>query len=497
MTADNLSNTSNPSASEPPAPPATDWDVPIPPRFWWLKRITIGSLAIVVLLVGFRLWWGYEADRRLRNLIAELKAKGEPVTVEDFDRLQDAVPPEQNAALLYEKAIKSLVPTSSSGVSLDDAFSDPEKFPYDGPAARELIEKNADARALIRQAEQLPQVAWSHRLADFTKSSTVFWAVYREQRMLIKFLSLSASHHQAIGNEERAVEDLESLTRLGDAIGGSGLLLDQLVSWTALNIANDFVSKSASKLELRDAQRSTALADSETTRQRIIRIISNCFDEDGFRNRALARFFGDRAVLIHQLGDDHKIQFLSWTFPSSRILKTLVGNAISPTLILNYARLIAWMEDLKATVPSSNFPSVSTKFSHSYWRQQQTLVTLFGSIAYRQWLSTYFNTHRQFFDTLARRKMTAVALAIRLYEIDQGRRPGALTELVPNYLLSVPLDPMASDGSTLRYDRERAILYSVGENDEDDNGTGDIWNGDQRVVRQLDIVFYLDGPPDE
>jgi competence protein ComGC len=34
-----------------------------------------------------------------------------------------------------------------------------------------------------------------------------------------------------------------------------------------------------------------------------------------------------------------------------------------------------------------------------------------------------------------------VALAARAYELDKGRRPASLTELVPDYLKAVPKDP--------------------------------------------------------
>ena len=51
-----------PPATAKPAPPAAD--TPIPPRFWWLKRILIAVGLMVVGLVGLWFWWNHEAERR-------------------------------------------------------------------------------------------------------------------------------------------------------------------------------------------------------------------------------------------------------------------------------------------------------------------------------------------------------------------------------------------------------------------------------------------------
>ena len=73
---------------------------------------------------------------------------------------------------------------------------------------------------------------------------------------------------------------------------------------------------------------------------------------------------------------------------------------------------------------------------------------------------------------VATRRMAATALAIRLYEIDHGRRPDELGELVPEYLQAVPPDPLAAGGAPLRYirDGDYPRLYSVGSNGVDEGG---------------------------
>ena len=91
--------------------------------------------------------------------------------------------------------------------------------------------------------------------------------------------------------------------------------------------------------------------------------------------------------------------------------------------------------------------------------------------------------------------MAAVALAIRLYEIDNGRRPAKLADLVPKYLPAVPDDPFDNPGQPLRYlpNAQRPILYSIGGNGQDQGG---VWAEDPDETPRYsdyDIPFFLNG----
>lgn len=55
---------------------------------------------------------------------------------------------------------------------------------------------------------------------------------------------------------------------------------------------------------------------------------------------------------------------------------------------------------------------------------------------------------------------TQVILALKCYKEKYGKLPLALTEMVPDFLLHVPLDDF--DGKPLRYSVEKKIIYSVG-----------------------------------
>jgi hypothetical protein len=69
------------------------------------------------------------------------------------------------------------------------------------------------------------------------------------------------------------------------------------------------------------------------------------------------------------------------------------------------------------------------------------------------------------------RRLAAVGLAVQLYRAEHDRWPASMDELVPKYLPQVPRDPMAADGSGLRYllvrgglpgGGDRPLAYSAG-----------------------------------
>jgi hypothetical protein len=103
---------------------------------------------------------------------------------------------------------------------------------------------------------------------------------------------------------------------------------------------------------------------------------------------------------------------------------------------------------------------------------------------------------------LARRRMAAVALAMRLYEVDHGHWPAKLENLVPKYLPAVPDDPFLPAGTgKIRYlpSAKPPRLYSVGDNQTDEGGDYCSDPNDPASSSDLekqDHIFFLkDKPP--
>ncbi len=78
-----------------------------------------------------------------------------------------------------------------------------------------------------------------------------------------------------------------------------------------------------------------------------------------------------------------------------------------------------------------------------------------------------------------------VACALAAYKADNGRYPDTLDVLQPKYLPTVPLDLFSGEPLIYQPDDNGYLLYSVGENGQDDNGMSfdDLPKGDDLVVR--------------
>ena len=74
---------------------------------------------------------------------------------------------------------------------------------------------------------------------------------------------------------------------------------------------------------------------------------------------------------------------------------------------------------------------------------------------------------------LANDAIFKTALALRIYQLENGTYPTDLQELVPDLLDAVPIDPHELSGKPLRWDAARRTLWSVGEDAVDDGAPED------------------------
>ncbi|GEM_PF-2429693 len=90
----------------------------------------------------------------------------------------------------------------------------------------------------------------------------------------------------------------------------------------------------------------------------------------------------------------------------------------------------------------------------------------------------------------ASREATRLMIGLRLYEFKNGNLPETLEELVPAIFPELPLDPFS--GLPFRYDRERALIWSVGPDRVDQGGSVLDRYGDAGTdADSVDQVFSL------
>ncbi|MHC4737342.1 MAG: hypothetical protein ACYS9Y_00410 [Planctomycetota bacterium] len=80
-------------------------------------------------------------------------------------------------------------------------------------------------------------------------------------------------------------------------------------------------------------------------------------------------------------------------------------------------------------------------------------------------------------------RCTTLAIAVERYRRTHDQLPGSLDDMVPNYIDSVPLDPFTGNKLLYNYDKEGYVVYSAGNNRQDDGGL---------VIRKPDQPVRLD-----
>jgi hypothetical protein len=462
---------------------------PIPPRYWWLKRLALAGGGLLIGVVALRIGWGLEADRRLRAEAERSRAAGYPVDAAEYDRILDAVPKSENAAVLLEEAIDAMVETSASGESFIQLADERDTIKEENfAAAVELVDSNARAFELVRRARARPAVAWSDRLEGLHRRPGPSMA--RGPRHLAKLLSFAAYYQFETGDHAAAIDTMQDVAFMGGALSSHP-------TWVATTIAEsihdsnvDLIERVGGRLQVSGGP--NALSDRTTAASpaQIRELIETLLDERATRANATRSYYGAHACEL-----EAPLMAKDTAVPEEPAVRLLVR----PVYVLDTVRTMAGLRLAAEAVAGVDWPSSAALFPHEQ-----------GPLPLLRFLTRPFTDRsgpsilqllrwqaQRFFEHLARRRMAAAALAMRVYEIDHGHRPEALEELMPRYLPYVPADPFAPDGECIRYlpIPGLAVLYSVGP-DGLDQGARILWvvefNG-RPYYGYDDAVFRLDG----
>lgn len=494
----------------------TKIEQPIAARFWWLKRIST-VVVIVLMAVGLlRWWWGQVADARLQATIEQIQARGEPILPEDF--ATEPVADEDNAAY-YLRAALAARRLPENG----DPTIDPSVVKDD----RAYLADNAEAIALVRRARDCTECNWGVQLTS--PAFNFFPSQLNQSRQLAHFLKDAQQRQHAIGNDAGAIEISRDMLHLARAVEQpSGVLIGHLIAISIRTMNTGMLEELTNELNIAPRNQNDPATRDAATRQQVHQLITQLLDDQSTRQGFVDAMQGER-VFSH----DTFMQIVNGKMNPSTL--TSLGPTTGPTapqraglfvirplLIIDlvytldyetaYANAAGQAETLtefKAIVANAVDEQALNQFDP---RQLLSglLLPAMGHFA-----SSHFRERAQ-------ARMAATALAIRLYEIDHGRRPEALDQLAPDYLPQVPRDPFADDDRALGYKpqgveptilywapdeatkaklplRPFALLYSVGPDGRDDGGLFYVeQDGELNTTGphdDYDLVFLLDKRP--
>ena len=450
---------------------------------WWGVAAIVGYF---LLVLAARVVWGVLAEQRLEATIAEYRAKGEPMRVEDFAAAE--VADADNAALLYKQAVAALPANYPLELWLLErsCWRREDWRPFESVYA-ECVAQHSEALNLVSQATALPAVDWGLRLkSPVVRTGVPNMAGYREMG---RVLAIAACDTHCRGEEALALRRLHEAVILGDRLNEQQpFLIVHLVGAAIRNLAYQAIEFHGHEL---------AIAADEPARQEAEALLKTLLDDEHVYEHYQQAIYYERLFCI----DTSEVLYYKPHLIQGSASGAAMGFAGSsyvfrPMLLMQAARSVDFY-DVRT--------SYAEPFDHKAFDRYKTLdlpnainVQLLLTLA-----PALGGTKDMSASSLARRRMAAVALALRMYELDHGVKAPDLASLTPDYLPQTPIDPFDPEGKPIRYlpDVERPRLYSVNENHVDDEGKIILSRTGRLDQDDADWLWFLDDnriydPPD-
>lgn len=495
--------------SSPPKTPKT-LGMPVRKNRW--RRALIGLAVVLAALLGVRLWWGWSAERDLQAAIDEIRAPGEPLAWKDL--IGPAIGDQDNAVLLYRKAVE--IPLLAA-TGFDEDAGEPGAEGTAGPAGRptaKLAEmamdlcagaawrkaRRAEMEAILSQSAEalgLCRKARACRGADWTAgcdASAVGYLTIRLGRYhrLAGVLCLAGLAAHEAGDDAAAVERVRDAL----ALGRSCQAVPGLIGFVSGNGVGTLAAQAAEQIAPRlavGAERGRAAPDA------VRQLIAEMLDEPGLREALPRALIGDRAIaydLVERLRrgelrpEDLKGAGLSGQPPTA-------GFVLAPLLASDEAFLLRLMSDRVGAAREPTYPAMMARMPRpapppAFGSSIDRIRRPFSALLLQPIDKTVLLHARH----VAMRRMAAAAMAIRLCEVEQGRRPAKLEELVLKHLPAVPVDPFSAEAGPIRYapSAKPPLLYSLHKDGKDGGGKYAVHAlGRVDEGASPDLVFFLDG----
>jgi len=448
-------------------------------RHRWLKRVMLIVGLLLVTVVGLRIWWGWEAKRRLRVKVEQYRATSQPVFVEDFGFVK--ISDEDNMALPLTEAAEMFVEPDDAPASLRDLVEYPGLADEHADYVARLIESNDQVFRHVREAWDRPGVRWD--VQNVRPYINITLPHLNSQKTLAQLCYVAAIYHHQRADDKGAVAALDDMLNIATAVSYSWpCLMEHLVAVAISDTCVDAVEQITPGLRVEGALPDGASATQACTREDVEALIKRLMNYKRVQARWRRAMSGER-MTCYDGGE----------FVTENIGSTIDGFwLIKPALRLDTIRMMECCTQAQEAGLARDWPTANTLLPDTEDVSDSEIVTRFLSSLLLPAYDRAVAMHHWY---LMRRQLAAAALAIRLYELDHGRRPETLKQLVPDYLPRVPEDRFTTDHREIKYkpNAPPPVLYSIGVNGVDDGGLHSCDDLPRDFEQPGDVVFFLDG----
>lgn len=423
------------------------------PRRFKIRHVFFGLfLLLLAWFAFFRVSIHLKVDRR----IAELRAQGYPMSLEELGDSYRLPPGSDNAADYYLTAFSHYAAWTDEereGLPWVGRGKNPTRTERMEPEVRERAERFlADNEKTLSLLHEAVAIESSHYPIDFEEgigADTPWLADVRKHAFLLALEGSVACERSDPNQALASVQAMLALARSDNA----PLLIHHLVSIAVEAMAYRSIEYTINRIALTDEQLQTLSGWVASTcngdGQKQAMIGERCFGVDAFHG---------------------SMKQLAGLLNSSGKLMTLI---MIPRKILGFhdRDLLGYVNLMQDNIESATLPP-----GEQLARSQSLEEAPFGPKRQGLFSKILMPALQRIFileiRRVARQRAVQAGLAIERYRLAEGGMPLALSDLVPTYLDAVPLDPFS--GEALKYRlREKAgyVVYSVGEDRTDDGGT--------------------------
>ena len=385
-----------------------------------------GSAIAVALLLPILVHsvWGYIETRRLNRAIQSIQAKGEPVQLRSEVPVGEAA----TAARFYRAAAALASPSSPDQRALFARINDAERmgeWPDDALSQlRVIVGSQEEMLSFVDRAADLP-------FEDFGPGTThTLFAAHLISAVRLSLLRAVVKAYD--GDGDGAARSLYSGVRAGRWFSRSGPWYVPYWLWVAPAVTVTLERSRASDAELEHLAR--ALADSD--------------NDDVLRHA----FLEMRAGIIR---DD------------SMSNRWVIGSRAAPAFVVDkpwqtrqFNRQLAWYAEVLDAVDMPWPARIDAIERVDYFNLDVQLT--------REWMK---KSVERVVSSLAMVRSIRTAVAVeRFQRAHEGQLPASLSDMVPLYLPSAPVDPFTGQPIRFSGSTDAYVAYSAGLNRTDDGG---------------------------
>jgi hypothetical protein len=458
--------------------------------------IVLGTAILLPVIHHYQLRAATEA------YIAQLKAKGEPMELAQV--IPPPVPPEQNSADTFREAV-SLIDADKSLLSTNTVYGMRMVAPgramvqWQQPDVRDsdatnswenvaaAVAQNAKAVALLQQIIEKPefdfQIKYDRGIADLNFTN-FYLAESKRSAQRLESAALCALHH---GDTVAAVKNLRAMLALVKAMRNERLIISELVRIAITAMAQTVTWEILQAPNVTDAQ--LAAMQQDWMNLNFIQGEENAMAMEFVSGRITTAKWRSSSAALQDYFDDWERAGLSDGAGTDLDALKIKAKVFLWRYWWSYPDEVRALENYEVFLNSARFAETNGSFHTAMTNQQAGLAALklnqtndvFDTFAtpakadFHSLLSGEVRTMSSVFNKVMRietaKQMTVTAIALKRYQLKNGKYPASLDALVPGLVAAVPVDPV--NGEPLHYRPNpdgTFLLYSVGENGVDDGG---------------------------